>query len=142
MLIECPECGRKVSDRAKSCPDCGFPVAEEVSAKREAERAAEIVKTRRQTDREVDCVKCEARGFYTSDDGLFGWCWICEHTGRVPLCRADDGYYAVAGKSVASFLAGEASPDGENVVFLGPEPPPAHRYPASGKRVTAEEEKE
>ncbi len=27
-LIQCPECGREISDRAKSCPHCGFPVEE------------------------------------------------------------------------------------------------------------------
>lgn len=26
-LITCPECGRKASDRAKTCPDCGYPIA-------------------------------------------------------------------------------------------------------------------
>lgn len=26
-LIECPECGRKVSDMATACPTCGYPVA-------------------------------------------------------------------------------------------------------------------
>ena len=25
MLIECPECGRQVSDQAESCPHCGHP---------------------------------------------------------------------------------------------------------------------
>ena len=25
-LINCEECGREVSDRARSCPHCGFPV--------------------------------------------------------------------------------------------------------------------
>lgn len=25
-LIRCPECGKEISDRAKSCPNCGFPV--------------------------------------------------------------------------------------------------------------------
>ena len=25
-LITCPECGREVSDRAKTCPNCGFPI--------------------------------------------------------------------------------------------------------------------
>lgn len=25
-LIECPECGGRVSDKAKSCPHCGFPL--------------------------------------------------------------------------------------------------------------------
>lgn len=24
-LIKCPECGKGVSDRAKSCPSCGYP---------------------------------------------------------------------------------------------------------------------
>ena len=31
VLIACPECERKVSDRAKACPDCGFPVSEHVA---------------------------------------------------------------------------------------------------------------
>ncbi len=31
MLVECPECGRRVSDRAASCPQCGFPIAAELS---------------------------------------------------------------------------------------------------------------
>ena len=25
-LIKCPECGKKVSDKAGSCPNCGFPI--------------------------------------------------------------------------------------------------------------------
>lgn len=25
-LIECPECGRQISDRARSCPGCGLPL--------------------------------------------------------------------------------------------------------------------
>lgn len=25
-LIKCPECGREVSDRAKSCPSCGYSI--------------------------------------------------------------------------------------------------------------------
>lgn len=26
-LIKCPECGKEISDKAKSCPNCGAPVA-------------------------------------------------------------------------------------------------------------------
>ena len=26
MLVDCPECGREVSDRAPACPVCGFPL--------------------------------------------------------------------------------------------------------------------
>lgn len=25
-LIECPECGKKISDKAATCPNCGFPI--------------------------------------------------------------------------------------------------------------------
>ncbi len=25
-LIDCPECGRQVSDRASACPQCGYPI--------------------------------------------------------------------------------------------------------------------
>lgn len=25
-LIQCPECGKRVSDMANACPDCGFPL--------------------------------------------------------------------------------------------------------------------
>ena len=25
-LVTCPECGRKVSERADACPNCGYPI--------------------------------------------------------------------------------------------------------------------
>jgi hypothetical protein len=28
-LIKCPECSKKVSDKAISCPDCGYPIRQE-----------------------------------------------------------------------------------------------------------------
>lgn len=30
MLIACPECDQRASDRARACPHCGFPIAEEI----------------------------------------------------------------------------------------------------------------
>ena len=27
-LIDCPECGRRISSTAEACPGCGYPVAE------------------------------------------------------------------------------------------------------------------
>lgn len=27
-LIQCPECGKQVSNSAKNCPNCGYPIAE------------------------------------------------------------------------------------------------------------------
>jgi len=29
-LINCPECGKQISDQAKNCPDCGYPINSEV----------------------------------------------------------------------------------------------------------------
>lgn len=26
MLINCPECGKEISDKAESCPKCGYPL--------------------------------------------------------------------------------------------------------------------
>ena len=28
MLVECPECGKQVSDKAPTCPSCGVPITE------------------------------------------------------------------------------------------------------------------
>ena len=27
-LIQCPECGREISNRASACPECAYPIAE------------------------------------------------------------------------------------------------------------------
>ena len=32
-LITCPECGKQVSDSAKTCPGCGYPIAANCSTK-------------------------------------------------------------------------------------------------------------
>ena len=29
-IIECPECGAQISDRAGNCPACGYPIASQV----------------------------------------------------------------------------------------------------------------
>lgn len=31
-LINCPECGKEISDTAKSCPNCGYPLGDNPSA--------------------------------------------------------------------------------------------------------------
>ena len=30
-LVECPECGKEVSNSAKNCPNCGYPIAENIN---------------------------------------------------------------------------------------------------------------
>ena len=34
-LINCPECGKQVSDKAYSCPECGFPIKDYMESKSE-----------------------------------------------------------------------------------------------------------
>lgn len=137
MLIPCPECERSVSDRAPTCPGCGFPIAAHVA---ELAATAELDRDRktREVTGEVDCQGCEARGFTHGADG-FAWCRTCEHTGRVVLCRSTRGYFAVARLHVDRFLAGERDDGDPIVVFLGTEPPAAHRYPAAGRRVVEDD---
>lgn len=135
MLIACPECGRKVSDRARACPDCGFPVAEWA----EEQRLAEVAKERREARKrigEVDCPACQARGFVRFQDvdetgrkrDLFSWCDACRHSGRVHLCFDSAHYFAVSYAALPAFLAGELDEAAEGVWDLGPSLPGKHRY--------------
>jgi hypothetical protein len=43
-LISCPECGRSISDKAKSCPSCGLPMADETLAGRLSQGASSAVR--------------------------------------------------------------------------------------------------
>jgi hypothetical protein len=140
MLMPCPECERKVSDRAKACPDCGFPVSEHVAEQRELERRKAVLESRERVG-EIDCPRCEARGFIdaseTGPDGevrrLFGWCVECKHSGRVHQCRDTDGYYAVSYAALEAFLAGQIDAGAIGVVFVGTARITEHRYPTAGK---------
>ena len=53
MLIQCPECGKEISDKAVSCPHCGYPIHQiqpqtvsaetnEVSAENESESSRSV----------------------------------------------------------------------------------------------------
>lgn len=138
-LIDCPECTRSVSERASACPQCGFPIAEHV-ARQQATSAAAADRETRRHEGTTDCVACDARGFrmleFTDEDGEtrdgFMWCEICSHSGRVLLCRSERGYWAVASVAVEAFVSGGDDESPPNVVFLGTDPPPPHRYPKAG----------
>ncbi|MEM6291471.1 MAG: hypothetical protein AAGA54_09410 [Myxococcota bacterium] len=141
MLIACPECAHKVSDRAAACPQCGFPIAETVAAEREAAEAEAEKKSRTHVG-EVDCPSCDARGFTTEVDEddrptSFSWCSHCESSGRRPLVQSSRGYWAVAFASLDAFLAGEGL-DAPNAVYLGETKPESFRYPKAGPRHKAE----
>ena len=146
MLISCPECGRQVSDRAKACPDCGFPVSEHVAEQAELARRQALIESRARVG-EIDCPRCEARGFMsfseTNEDGvteqLFTWCADCKHSGRVHQCRDLDGFYAVSYAALDGFLEGTLGREAEGVVFVGTELVVAHRYTQAGKLWDGEE---
>lgn len=135
MLIECPDCGRKVSDRAKECPDCSCPVAEVLGERRADEERQAAIASRRPLEREVDCPRCDARGFFGHDDGTAEWCVPCEHSGRLVLCTALDGYYGVARYAIERFVAGELHAETSGVVFfIGKTEPTTHRYEKASPR--------
>jgi len=133
-LIECPDCGRKVSDRASTCPDCACPVSEVVAEMRVKSDRERVAQTREMLDETVDCPRCEARGFYSGDEGHYIWCVACEHTGRLVLGKAEDGYYAVARYATERFLAAEIHPGSSGVVFFLEKKPPGHRFPKASPR--------
>lgn len=154
MLISCPECERKVSDRAKACPDCAFPVAEHVMEQiREADRLARLAS--RERVGEIDCPSCDARGFTyfeaKNDEGqtrqMFGWCEACKHSGRIHQCKDLAGYYAVSHAALERFLLGEIEIEivdnaAEGVVFVGTELVVEHRYEQAGEAWTEADERE
>lgn len=56
-LIKCPECGKEISDRAKSCPNCGFPITDEKENQtRSDERVPELPPEER--PEMFECVEC------------------------------------------------------------------------------------
>jgi transcription elongation factor Elf1 len=140
-LIECPDCGRKISDRAATCPDCACPVSTVVAEMRADEQAKAVAKTRKTLEREVDCPKCEARGWHKDvvNAELVQFCIPCEATGRVALCQAEDGFYAVAHYAVARFVSGELIVGKSGVVFfIGAAAPEKHRFPKPSARIPVE----
>ncbi|MCC7540816.1 MAG: zinc ribbon domain-containing protein [Deltaproteobacteria bacterium] len=145
MLVTCPECAQNVSDRASSCPHCGYPIAEHLEQQRRTEATTRDRESRSLVG-EVDCAACEATGFVMIDDPearfgqSFSWCRICEHTGRVALCRSDRGYFAVARAELSGFLGGTRDEGDDLVVFLGVAEPPPHRFPQAGRRHASTEE--
>jgi hypothetical protein len=146
MLVTCPDCAREVSDRARACPGCGFPIADHLAEQAKESLAIEDRRTRAHVG-EVDCATCEARGFRTfavqdikgATSECFEWCRVCEHTGRVTLCRSTRGFFAVARVHVEAFIAGTRDDADEFIVFLGTAEPPPHRYPHAGDRVADDE---
>jgi hypothetical protein len=59
-LINCPECKKEVSDKAKSCPNCGCPISEKQVLQVDKDKAApEIIKpvTKKSNKSSFGCVK-------------------------------------------------------------------------------------
>lgn len=59
-LIKCPECGRDVSDKAKSCPNCGFPV-EEIEAPMDKEQFCPYCGDTLRLEEGAYCLSCGMR---------------------------------------------------------------------------------
>ncbi len=77
-LIKCPECGKEVSDKAKSCPNCGFGVADYVNEKEEENKREnlilkwrDILRTMRE-DGSIGDVKYFVKSFYAMEVAFSG----------------------------------------------------------------------
>jgi hypothetical protein len=146
MLIPCPECERKVSDRAAACPECGFPIREWLAEREQAERRERARATRERIG-DVDCPSCEARGFVlfteVDDHGVerqaFTWCEDCKHSGRLAQCRDSEGHWAVSHDLLERFLAGQVDPPLAGLLPIGPLPVIEHRFDKAGKRWDVDE---
>ena len=53
MLINCPECGRKVSDQAKTCPNCGFLIYNYIEEQMKAQLKQEENRVKNETIKEL-----------------------------------------------------------------------------------------
>ena len=45
-LIQCPECGREISDQAEACPGCGYPIAAKRQEEQEQQRDRKLQEAR------------------------------------------------------------------------------------------------
>ena len=43
-LIECPECKKEISDKAKECPHCGYPIVKKEEKKKEEPKKDLVLK--------------------------------------------------------------------------------------------------
>ena len=59
----------------------------------------------------------------------FEWCSICEHTGRVVLCKSTTGFYAVQTARLDDYLSGAVDHDETAIVALGADAPSGQRFP-------------
>lgn len=97
-LVKCPECGKEISDQAKSCPNCGFVISSLT------EQPVESVNTDNKSS--VKCPKCGSTNLQAISDthgkgvsfwklclcGFLGLCgagktktehyWVCQSCGK------------------------------------------------------------
>ena len=57
-LINCPECGKEISDKATTCPNCGNPIAQQVVAPQQEEYMC--------------CPKCRSKELHSQHKGFSG----------------------------------------------------------------------
>lgn len=50
-LINCPECGKQISDKAPACPNCGYPL--ELHIRQEREKAMDEARKEKETNAEL-----------------------------------------------------------------------------------------
>ncbi|MBR5375713.1 MAG: zinc-ribbon domain-containing protein [Lachnospiraceae bacterium] len=67
-LIVCPECGRKVSDKAAACPQCGYPISEIGEIAEEVSQSRHSDAKRKNDPADATIVKDPERSALPSED--------------------------------------------------------------------------
>lgn len=82
-LIQCPECGRKVSDKAKACPGCGYPISE-LFVKNNDTQNNSVAPDGEEVNEQAACPKC---GHINEEGALF--CEKCSYR-LTPVVKKSD----------------------------------------------------
>lgn len=67
-LINCPECGKEISDKAEFCPNCGYPIESDYEDYEDYEEDKEIISAKHIYECTCHCLSCGNEFSYTNVD--------------------------------------------------------------------------
>lgn len=76
MLINCPECGKQISDQSKQCIHCGYPLDKAQNT------TSENIKTSIKK-----CPVCGAEKETIIKDNIKECCPVCDHVYNKGICK-------------------------------------------------------
>lgn len=75
-LIECPECSKEISDKAKACPHCGYPINKNEELKPDVENNIMVFEGKKYDLTElVEYMNDKIEEDYDNDPSVWGTAW-------------------------------------------------------------------